>query len=32
MCYMSGGQCKVPLVMRAPVGATGRSSQHAQTP
>ncbi len=30
MCYMSGGQCKVPLVMRAPVGATGRGSQHAQ--
>jgi len=28
--YMSGGQLKVPLVMRAPVGATGRGSQHAQ--
>jgi pyruvate/2-oxoglutarate/acetoin dehydrogenase E1 component len=30
MRYMSGGQIKVPLVMRAPVGATGRGSQHAQ--
>src|SRR5271157_2227557 len=30
MRYMSGGQVKVPLVMRAPVGATGRGSQHAQ--
>jgi pyruvate/2-oxoglutarate/acetoin dehydrogenase E1 component len=30
MRYMSGGAVKVPLVMRAPVGATGRSSQHAQ--
>ena len=30
MRYMSGGRCKVPLVMRAPVGATGRGSQHAQ--
>ena len=28
--YMSGGQIKVPIVMRAPVGATGRGSQHAQ--
>jgi 2-oxoisovalerate dehydrogenase E1 component len=28
--YMSGGQLSVPLVMRAPVGATGRGSQHAQ--
>ena len=28
--YMSGGALKVPLVMRAPVGATGRGSQHAQ--
>jgi pyruvate dehydrogenase E1 component beta subunit len=27
---MSGGQIKVPLVIRAPVGATGRGSQHAQ--
>ena len=30
MRYMSGGHCQVPLVMRAPVGATGRGSQHAQ--
>jgi len=28
--YMSGGQITLPLVMRAPVGATGRGSQHAQ--
>lgn len=30
MHYMSGGTASVPLVMRAPVGATGRGSQHAQ--
>ena len=30
MRYMSGGQVRMPLVMRAPVGATGRGSQHAQ--
>src|ERR1700736_201536 len=30
MRYMSGGRCQVPLVMRAPMGATGRGSQHAQ--
>ena len=30
MRYMSGGACQVPLVMRAPVGVTGRGSQHAQ--
>jgi 2-oxoisovalerate dehydrogenase E1 component len=30
MRYMSGGDAQVPLVMRAPVGATGRGSQHAQ--
>jgi pyruvate/2-oxoglutarate/acetoin dehydrogenase E1 component len=30
MRYMSGGKCKVPLVVRVPVGATGRGSQHAQ--
>jgi pyruvate/2-oxoglutarate/acetoin dehydrogenase E1 component len=30
MRYMSGGTIKVPMVMRAPVGATGRGSQHAQ--
>ena len=29
--YMSGGKLTVPLVMRAPVGATGRGSQHAQS-
>ena len=28
--YMSGGQIRTPMVMRAPVGATGRGSQHAQ--
>lgn len=28
--YMSGGNLKVPIVMRAPVGVTGRGSQHAQ--
>jgi pyruvate dehydrogenase E1 component beta subunit len=27
---MSGGKITVPLVMRAPVGATGRGTQHAQ--
>lgn len=31
MRYMSGGTCEVPLVMRAPIGATGRGSQHAQS-
>ena len=30
MRYMSGGQITVPLVMRAPIGATGRGAQHAQ--
>ena len=29
--YMSGGTIKTPLVMRAPIGATGRGSQHAQS-
>jgi pyruvate/2-oxoglutarate/acetoin dehydrogenase E1 component len=28
--YMSGGQIMTPMVMRAPVGATGRGAQHAQ--
>ena len=28
--YMSGGKLKVPVVMRAPVGVTGRGAQHAQ--
>jgi pyruvate/2-oxoglutarate/acetoin dehydrogenase E1 component len=31
MRYMSGGQIAMPLVMRAPIGATGRGSQHAQS-
>src|SRR5246500_3106474 len=31
MRYMSGGDASVPLVMRAPVGTTGRGSQHAQS-
>jgi pyruvate/2-oxoglutarate/acetoin dehydrogenase E1 component len=30
MRYMSGGKAKVPIVFRAPVGATGRGAQHAQ--
>ncbi len=29
--YMAGGSIRVPLVMRAPIGATGRGSQHAQS-
>jgi pyruvate/2-oxoglutarate/acetoin dehydrogenase E1 component len=29
---MSGGRVKVPLVMRAPVGATTRGAQHGQSP
>jgi len=31
MRYMSGGDIKVPMVMRAPVGATTRGAQHAQS-
>ena len=31
MRYMSGGQLTMPIVMRAPIGATGRGSQHAQS-
>jgi pyruvate dehydrogenase E1 component beta subunit len=31
LCYMSGGAASVPVVMRAPIGATGRGSQHAQS-
>ena len=31
MRYMSGGTAKVPLVIRAPIGATGRGAQHAQS-
>jgi len=30
MRYMSGGKLTVPMVMRAPVGATGRGAQHGQ--
>jgi pyruvate dehydrogenase E1 component beta subunit len=30
--YMSGGQVKVPMVIRIPTGATGRGAQHAQSP
>jgi len=29
--YMSGGTLSVPLVMRAPIGATARGAQHAQS-
>src|SRR5215467_14459587 len=32
MRYMSGGKMSVPLVMRAPVGATHRGAQHGQCP
>jgi pyruvate dehydrogenase E1 component beta subunit len=31
MRYMSAGQVAVPMVMRAPVGATARGAQHAQS-
>ena len=30
MRYMSGGRLTTPMVMRAPVGVTGRGAQHAQ--
>ncbi|MFI5369468.1 MAG: alpha-ketoacid dehydrogenase subunit beta [Spirochaetia bacterium] len=30
MRYMSGGKVTTPMVMRAPVGVTGRGAQHAQ--
>ncbi len=30
MRYMSGGKLTVPMVLRAPVGVTGRGAQHAQ--
>lgn len=30
--YMSGGQVRVPIVVRLPVGATARGAQHSQTP
>jgi pyruvate dehydrogenase E1 component beta subunit len=29
--YMSGGTARMPLVIRAPIGATGRGAQHAQS-
>lgn len=32
MRYMSGGKLKVPMVLRAPVGATNRGAQHGQCP
>jgi pyruvate dehydrogenase E1 component beta subunit len=32
MRYMSGGSISLPMVMRAPVGATGRGAQHARNP
>ncbi len=28
---MSGGQASVPIVIRAPQGATGRAAQHSQS-
>ena len=31
MRYMSGGEIKVPVVMRAPVGASNRGAQHAHS-
>lgn len=31
MRYMSGGEIEVPLVMRAPVGASNRGAQHAHS-
>jgi acetoin:2,6-dichlorophenolindophenol oxidoreductase subunit beta len=31
MTYMSGGTVKVPMVLRAPVGASTRGAQHAQS-
>ena len=30
--YMSGGKVSVPMVMRAPVGASRRGAQHGQSP
>jgi len=32
LCFMSGGRVRVPLVVRAPVGASTRGAQHAQCP
>jgi acetoin:2,6-dichlorophenolindophenol oxidoreductase subunit beta len=31
MHFMSGGQLRVPLVIRTPIGATGRGAQHSQS-
>lgn len=31
MRFMLGGQVKIPMVIRAPVGATGRAAQHSQS-
>jgi pyruvate dehydrogenase E1 component beta subunit len=31
MSLVSGGQIKVPIVVRAPTGATGRGAQHSQS-
>jgi pyruvate dehydrogenase E1 component beta subunit len=31
LTYMSGGKLSVPMVMRAPVGATTRAAQHSQS-
>lgn len=31
LTYMSGGKLSIPLVMRAPMGATTRAAQHAQS-
>ena len=31
MCYMSGGRVNVPMVMRAPVGATGRGAARTES-
>ena len=31
MCYMSNGQVHIPMVMRAPCGASNRGAQHAQS-
>lgn len=32
LCYMSGGQVKIPMVLRAPVGSSTRGAQHGQCP
>lgn len=31
MRFMMGGQVSVPIVIRAPIGATGRAAQHSQS-